>query len=84
MHHGGHRALAVGAGDVNGGERALRVAESLAEAGDVVEAELDAQRLEREEAVEHLSVRVLRPLRSGRSHRWVARIPLAHARARRA
>ena len=53
VRHRGHRALAVGAGDVKGGEAALGVAERLAQAGDVLETELDPEVLEREEAVEH-------------------------------
>jgi hypothetical protein len=46
--HGGDRTLAVGAGDVDGGKSALRMAERSAEVGDVAEPELDAEGLERE------------------------------------
>ena len=47
--HRRHRALAVGAGDVDRAERALGMAEPRDDGGDVVEAELDAELFEREQ-----------------------------------
>ncbi len=52
MGHRGDRPLAVGAGDVERGERPLGMAERRTQARDVVEPELDPERLEREKAVE--------------------------------
>ena len=52
VRHGGHRALAVGARDVQGGEAPLRMAERLAEARDVLEPQLDAEGFERRKPVE--------------------------------
>ena len=46
--HGGDRTLAVRACDMQRSERALRMPERLAEQRDIVEAQLDAERLERE------------------------------------
>ena len=54
--HGCHGALAIGAGHVQRCEAALGVAEGVAEARDVLEPELDAERFEREQAVEQFSV----------------------------
>ena len=48
VRHGGDRTLPVRACDVQRPERALRMPERLAEQRDVVEAQLDAERLERE------------------------------------
>jgi hypothetical protein len=53
MRHRRHRSLAVGARDVQRGERTLRMIERLAETRDVVETQLDAEGLERKEALEH-------------------------------
>jgi len=47
--HRRHRALAVGAGDVDRAERAFGMAERRDDGGDVLEAELDAELLEREQ-----------------------------------
>src|SRR3989442_9978206 len=46
LQHGGDGALAVGAGDENRGERALRVTENGAEAAAVLQTELHAELLE--------------------------------------
>ena len=54
MHHGRHGTLAVGAGDVKRRKRPFGMVERGAQARDVVETELDAERLEREETVEQL------------------------------
>jgi hypothetical protein len=51
MRHRGHRALAVGARDVERGEAALGVAERVTQARDVLETQLDPEHLERENAV---------------------------------
>ena len=52
MCHRRHRSLTVRAGDVQRAECALRMAERLAESRDVLEAQLDAEVLEREETIE--------------------------------
>ena len=47
--HRGHRSLPVGAGNVDRSKRALGMAEPFDDRGDVLEAELDAELLEREQ-----------------------------------
>ncbi len=54
VRHRGHRSLAVGARDVQGGEAPLRMTERLAEGGDVIEPQLDAEGLERKQTIEQL------------------------------
>ena len=49
MHHCGDRSLAVGAGDMEGEKRPFGVIERVAETTDVLETQLDAERLERKE-----------------------------------
>ena len=55
--HRRDRALAVGAGDVDGSERPLGMAERVDDRGDVLEAELDAELFEAEELVERVGHR---------------------------
>src|ERR1700683_4753747 len=45
--HGGHRALAFGAGDDDRGNRAIGVAETRHEAANLIEPELDAEQFQR-------------------------------------
>src|SRR4051812_45921692 len=53
MDHCRHRALAVGAGDMNGLEACFWMVERRAERPNVVETELDADEFQCEETVEH-------------------------------
>jgi hypothetical protein len=64
--HRRHRALAVGAGHVQGGEAPLRVAERLAEARDVLEPQLDAEGFERGKPIEQCPVSAWVPPRRRR------------------
>ena len=52
--HRDHRPLAVGAGDMDGTERTLRMPELGDQGADVVEAELDAELLEPEQPVDRM------------------------------
>jgi hypothetical protein len=55
MRHGRDRSFAVRPRDVQADEAALRMPEPGAQARDVLEAELDAERFEREQTVEQLA-----------------------------
>jgi len=52
VHHRGDGTLAVGAGDVQREEGALRMTERGAERADVLEPQLDAEGLEREKPIQ--------------------------------
>ena len=56
MRHRRHRSLAVRSRDVQADEAALGMPERGAQTRDVLEAELDAERFEREQTVEQVSV----------------------------
>jgi hypothetical protein len=55
VHHRGHRSLAVSPGDVQRREGAFGMTEPLAQPADVLEPELDAERLQCEQAFEHVN-----------------------------